>query len=357
VADKNQDSGDRTEKPTPKRLRDARKDGDVPKSRELTSTALVLAWLMMIMLGMPMMQSRLEGLFNKVMLDFSLPFDQALKEVGVATLEVFLWLTVPFLLGAMAIGVVVEFLQVGPVFAPKKVKPDASRLNPAEGIKKLFSQQNLVEVIKALAKSCLLVGLFIWVLRSLIGQFVLLPYAPPAAIGEAHWVAVKRLAAGVLFVFFFVSVLDAFYQRYAFTKKMRMSRRDIRQELKDNEGDPMVKGRRRQLHQEWAQQNTMAGVRKASVVVTNPTHLAIAIRYEPGEDDLPIIVAKGEDHQAALIRQAAEEAGVPIMRNVTLARGLYEQVEVDEFLPNDFFEAVAELLRWAESIRESRDGK
>lgn len=357
MADKNQDSGDRTEKPTPKRLRDARKDGDVPKSRELTSTALVLAWLLMIMLGMPMIHSRLDGLFNEVMLDFNLPFNQALRHSGIATLEVFLWLTVPFLLGAMAIGVVVEFLQVGPVFAPKKVKPDASRLNPAEGIKKLFSQQNLVEVLKALAKSCLLVGLFVWVLRSLIGDFVLLPYAPPEALGEAHWVAVKRLAAGVLFVFFFVSVLDAFYQRFAFTKKMRMSRRDIRQELKDNEGDPMVKGRRRQLHQEWSQQNTLAGVRKASVVVTNPTHLAIAIRYEPGEDDLPIIVAKGEDHQAALIRQAAEEAGVPIMRNVTLARGLYEQVEVDEFLPNDFFEAVAELLRWAESIRESRDGK
>lgn len=357
MADKNQDSGDRTEKPTPKRLRDARKDGDVPKSRELTSTVLVLAWLLMVMLAMPTIHARLGGLFDTVVGDFNQPFGQALHHAGLATLEVFLWLTVPFLLGAMAVGVLVEFLQVGPVFAPKKIKPDASRVNPAEGMKRIFSQENLVEVIKAFAKSALLIGLFIWVLYSLIGQFVLLPYAPPAALGEAHWMAVKRLAAGVLFVFFFVSALDAFYQRFAFTKKMRMSRRDIRQELKDNEGDPMVKGRRRQLHQEWAQQNTLAGVRKASVVVTNPTHLAIAIRYEQGEDDLPVIVAKGEDHEAALIRQAAEEAGVPIMRNVTLARGLYEQVEVDEFLPNDFFEAVAELLRWAESIRESRDGK
>lgn len=357
MADKNQDSGDRTEKPTPKRLRDARKDGDVPKSRELTSTTLVLAWLLMLMLAMPMIRARLEGLFGMVINDFNLPFDQALHQVGLASLEVFAWLTVPFLLGAIVIGVLVEFMQVGPVFAPKKVKPDASRLNPAQGIKKLFSQENLIEVIKAIAKSGLLIGLFVWVLYSLIGQFVLLPYAPPEALGEMHWVAIKRLAAGVLFVFFFVSALDAFYQRYAFTKKMRMSRRDIRQELKDNEGDPMVKGRRRQLHQEWSQQNTLAGVRKASVVVTNPTHLAIAIRYEPGEDDLPIVVAKGADHEAALIRQAAEEAGVPIMRNVTLARGLYEQVEVDQFLPSDFFEAIAELLRWAESIRDSRDGK
>ncbi|MEV8520863.1 type III secretion system export apparatus subunit SctU [Dyella marensis] len=357
MAGQNKDSGDRTEKPTPKRLRDARKEGDVHKSRELTSTVLVLAWLLMVMLGMPLIRARLAGLFDTTLAGLNQPFGQALHTVGLATLEAFLWLTLPFLLGAVAVGVMVEFLQVGPVFAPKKLKPDASRLNPAEGIKRLFSQENLVEVIKAIAKSGLLIGLFAWVLFALIGQFALLPQAPPEMLGEAHWVAVKRLATGVIFVFFFVSVLDAFYQRYAFTRKMKMSRRDIKQELKDNEGDPMVKGRRRQLHQEWAQQNTLAGVRSASVVVTNPTHLAIAIRYQQGEDDLPVIVAKGEDHEAALIRQAAEEAGVPIMRNVMLARGLYEKVEVDEFLPSDFFEAVAELLRWAESIRDSRDGK
>lgn len=357
MAGQNKDSGDRTEKPTPKRLRDARKEGDVHKSRELTSTVLVLAWLLMVMMGMPLIRARLTGLFDTALLGLNQPFGQALHTVGLATLEGFLWLTLPFLLGAVAIGAVVEFLQVGPVFAPKKLKPDASRLNPAEGIKRLFSQENLIEVVKAITKSGLLIGLFAWVLFGLIGQFVQLPYARPEAMGEAHWVAVRRLAAGVIFVFFFVSVLDAFYQRYAYTKKMKMSRREIKQELKDNEGDPMIKGRRRQLHQEWAQQNTLAGVRSASVVVTNPTHLAIAIRYQQGEDDLPVIVAKGEDHEAALIRQAAEEAGVPIMRNVTLARGLYEKVDVDDYLPSDFFEAVAELLRWAESIRDSRDGK
>lgn len=354
---KGEDSGDKTEKPTPKRLRDARKDGDVPKSKELTSTVLVLLWLLMIMFAMPMMKARLFELFDTVVAAMNQPFAAALPRVGVTAVEVLAWLTVPFLLGMIVVGTIVEFLQIGPVFAPKKLKPDASHLNPAEGIKKMFSQDNLVEAAKALAKTSLLVGLFIWVLFSLIGQFVLLPFAGPHAMGEAHWVAARWLAAGVIFVFFFVSVLDSFYQRYSFTKKMRMSKRDIRQESKDNEGDPMIKNQRRQLHQEWAQQNTLAGVRGASVVVTNPTHLAIAIRYDMEEDDLPVIVAKGEDHEAALIRQAAEEAGVPIMRNVTLARGLYEDVEVDDFLPSDYFEAVAELLRWAESIREARDGR
>lgn len=356
MAGQNQDSGDRTEKPTAKRLRDARKDGDVAKSRELTSTVLVLAWLLLMLLAMPLIHARLNGLVDTVMQGMRQPFDQALHDVGLAALSAFLWLSLPLLLSAAAIGAMIEFLQVGPVFAPKKIKPDASRVNPAEGIKRLFSQENLVEVIKAVAKSSLLIGLFVWVLLALIGQFVNLPYAAPAATGMAMWMAVKRFATGVIFVFFFVSALDVFYQRYAFTRKMKMSRREIKQEVKENEGDPMIKSRRRQLHQEWSQQNTLAAVRRASVVVTNPTHLAIAIRYEQGEDDLPVIVAKGEDHEAALIRQAAEEAGVPIMRNVMLARGLYEQVDVDEYLPGDFFEAVAELLRWAESIRKARDG-
>ncbi|GLQ95581.1 type III secretion system export apparatus subunit SctU [Dyella acidisoli] len=357
MAEQNKDSGDRTEKPTAKRLRDARRDGDVPKSRELTSTVVVLAWLLMVMMGMPLIHTRLNELFDTVLQGLHQPFDRALHNVGWAACIAFLWLTVPLLLGAMAISAMVEFLQVGPVFAPKKFKPDLSRMNPTSGIAKLFSQENLIEVIKALAKSALLIGLFVWLLFALIGQFVKLPYAPPEGMGDALWIAVKRFATGVIFVFFFVSALDVFYQRYAFTKKMKMSRREIKQELKENEGDPMIKSRRRQLHQEWSQQNTLASVRKASVVVTNPTHLAIAIRYEQGEDDLPVIVAKGEDHEAALIRQAAEEAGVPMMRNVSLARSLYENVEVDEYLPGDFFEAVAELLRWAESIRASRDGK
>jgi type III secretion protein U len=356
MAGQNKDSGDRTEKPTAKRLRDARKDGDVAKSRELTSTVLVLAWLLLMLLTMPLIHARLNGLVDIVVQGMRQPFDQALHDVGLAALSAFLWLSLPLLLSAAAIGAMVEFLQVGPVFAPKKIKPDTSRMNPAEGIKRLFSQENLVEVIKAVAKSGLLIGLFAWVLLALIGQFVKLPYAAPADTGVAMWMAVKRFATGVIFVFFFVSALDVFYQRYAFMRKMKMSRREIKQEVKESEGDPMIKSRRRQLHQEWSQQNTLAAVRRASVVVTNPTHLAIAIRYEQGEDDLPVIVAKGEDHEAALIRQAAEEAGVPIMRNVTLARGLYEQVDVDEYLPGDFFEAVAELLRWAESIRKSRDG-
>lgn len=353
----NQDSGDRTEKPTAKRLRDARKDGDVHKSRELTSTVLVLGWFAMVWMAMDMAIRRLSELVDAATSAINQPFDVVVPQMGRLSLETLLWLSVPFLGAAIVLAVMTDFLQVGAVFAPKRIKPDVSRLNPVEGIKKLFSQENLIEVIKAAVKSAALIAICVFVLFALLPQYIKLPFAQHVGvIGHAFWVGMVRIGVWVIFVFFFVSVLDAFYQRFAFMKRLRMSRRDIRQELKENEGDPHVKGRRRQLHQEWAQQNMLAGVRKSSVVVVNPTHLAIALLYEAGATELPVIVAKGEDYEAALIRKAAEEAGVPIMRNVELAHGMYERVEVGDYLPSDFFEAVAELLHWAESVRRERDG-
>lgn len=352
-----EDSGNRTEKPTPQRLKKARKEGDISKSRELTSTVLVLSWLVLIWLLMPMSEQRLGALVDASIGAMNQPFDIAVSALGRQAIDVLTWLCLPLLLGAVFIGLLVEFLQAGPVLAFKKAKPDLKHINPTAGIKRIFSKDNLIEVIKAIVKSGALIGIFVLVLLQLLPQLTAQPYAEPAAMGALTWSGVTRMGVWVIFVFFFISVLDAFYQRYSFTKKMRMSIRDIRQETKENEGDPYIKSRRRQLHQEWAQQNMLASVRRSSVVVTNPTHVSVALYYEPGKTELPIVTAKGEDYEAKLIRETAEEAGVPIMRNIELARGLYERAERDDYLPSEFFEAVAELLRWAESVRERRDGK
>jgi len=353
---KKNDSGDRTEKPTAKRLKDARKEGDVHKSKELTSTVLVMIWLVMVWLLTPAYYRRLEGLF---MQSFDLMQDARPGVIGgflVTSVETLMILCVPVMMGAALLGLFVEFLQVGSVFAPKRVKPDAARLNPAEGVKKMFSQENLVEVLKSVFKTAALTTIFVLVLFSLLADYVKLPLGEPGNIASAHWAGMLRIGIWTVFVFFFVSALDAFYQRHAFVKRLRMSRRDIRQELKENEGDPYIKSRRRQLHQEWAQQNMLQSVRQSSVVVTNPTHIAVALTYEPGETDLPVVTAKGEDHEADLIRKAAEDAGVPIMRNVALARGLNEKIEIDDYISSEFFQAVAEVLRWAEEMRRARDG-
>ena len=351
-------SGDQTEKPTPKRLRDARRDGDIAKSKELTSTMLVLVWLLMAWFTVPLVTRQIFDLFERAF--------QAAAHVGVEVeaapslggpaLQTLLIVSLPLLSTAIVVGLLTEFLQVGSLFAPKRVSPKAERLNPAEGVKRMFSQDNLVEVVKSILKTSAL-GLIFWlVLMRLMPEIMRLPLGQPSDLAAAHWHGLQWLGIWTVCVFLFVAALDIGYQRYSYIKKMRMSRREIRQEMRDTEGDPFVKGRRRQLHQEWATQNMLEAVRKSSAVVVNPEHIAIAILYEPGSTELPIVCAKGEDHEAQLIREAAEQAGVPIMRNVELARGLHEQVAIDEYITVDFFQAVAELLRWAESIRRERGG-
>jgi type III secretion protein U len=350
------DSADKTEKPTPKRLRDARKKGDVAKSKELTSTVAILAWLGLFWLFTPTIYRRLEALYAAVFTSLDKPFLDVVGDIGWMSFEVFLLLTIPLLLPIALLAVFTEFLQIGAIFAPTKLKPEIDRLNPAEGVKRMFSQENLVEVVKSLFKTAALAGIAWLVIKSQLNEHVRLPYGHPGAIGQAYWHDLVVLGGWVIFVFFFVSVMDSAYQKYAYIKNLRMSRRDIRREMRDDEGDPYIKQRRRQLHEEWSTRNVLESVRRSSVVVTNPTHVAVALLYEPGETVVPVVAAKGEEHMAKLIREAAEEAGVPIMQNVDLARGLYERAEVDEFIPIEFFEAVAELLRWADSIRQAQQG-
>ncbi len=342
---------DKTEQPTAKKLRDARKEGNVSKSKELTSTVLVLGWLVGAWLLMGFMYARIAALFEQSLEAIQLPFNDAVQRLAISALDALLWLTLPLLALAVFLGVVVEFLQVGPIATFAKIKPDLSKLNPAEGIKKMFSMDNLVELVKSIGKSAALLFIGFLVLRGLLPELMQLPYAPPAAMGTAIWQGLMQIGIWTIFVFFFVSVLDASYQKFSYLKQLRMSRRDIRQEVKENEGDPYIKSRRRQLHQEWSQQNMLNAVRGSNVVVTNPTHIAIALQYEQGVTDLPVVVAKGEEHLAELIKKTAEEAGVPILQNIELARGLNEKVELDDYIHNEFFEAVAQVLHWAETVR------
>ncbi len=353
MASKDQ-GADKTEKPTPKRIRDARKEGNVSKSRELTATVLTLGWLVGGWLLMGFMYGRLQELFDQSLKAMQLPFRQALIETAGIAFQTLLWLSLPLLAMALFLGVVVEFLQVGPIATMKKLAPNLEKLNPVEGIKKMFSMDNLVELVKSILKSAALLGIGAYVLWKMMPDLLLLPYGPPAQMGSAAWHAITRIVIWTIVVFFFVSALDVWYQKFSYMKQLRMSRRDIRQEVKENEGDPYIKSRRRQLHQEWAQQNMLSAVRGANVVVTNPTHIAVALQYEMGVTDLPVVVAKGEGDLAEQIKQAAEEAGVPILQNVPLARGLNEKVALDEYVDSEFFDAVAEVLYWAENVRRER---
>ncbi|HEY8881044.1 MAG TPA: EscU/YscU/HrcU family type III secretion system export apparatus switch protein [Roseateles sp.] len=354
------DSGDKTEQPTQKRLQDARKKGDVPKGKELTSTATLLVWLVMGALCMQLACERIaalcEGLFARVNAGWREEgFAHVAALLGWQSVELAALLVGLLVIPVAALGTLVEFLQAGPVLAFEKVAPKMEHLNPAEGIKRMFSLDNLVELLKGILKTALLFGIGWAVARTLLPDAMRLATSsdrPAQHLGGLIWEGTVKSLAWTVGVFFGVAFLDTLWTRHRFTKKMRMSMRDIKQEMKESEGDPHLKQQRKQAHAEWSQRNQQAAARGANALVVNPTHVAIAIDFEPGRCPVPTVSAKGEDHVARAMREAAEEAGVPIVRNVPLARELLARCEEGEVIPPDLFDVLAEVIVWAEGVRE-----
>jgi len=253
-----------------------------------------------------------------------------------------------------AVGTLADFLQIGPVLAFDKIKPNLEHLNPVEGFKRMFSMDNVIEVVKALVKTALLFVVGWLLVKSALPQIVMLARSAELsaqALSGLIWALTIKLMAWTVALFAGLSLLDAAYQKYSFMKKMRMSMRDIKQEMKESEGDPHIKGKRRQLAQEWSQSNAAQAARGAAALVVNPTHIAIAIDYDRELNPVPTIAAKAEGHIARAMRQAAEEAGVPIVRNIPLARDLLKRGEVGEIIPADLFDIIAEVILWAREAR------
>lgn len=370
LASKN-DSGDKTEQPTPKRLAEARRKGDVPKSRDVTSTVVLFVWLIVLMFGAGYAGREIIGLFDGsfTMIGGDVPFPIAVRELGRHAIVALLGITAVALIPAAVSGVVVEFLQSGGVFSSEKMKPTLEKMNPVEGIKKMFSMDNFIELLKTLAKAVLIVLVLYLVLRGSLPEIIeqigprLLPTgetdgAPAAAAVLSFTEGLVRSALLWTFgVFLLVAILDMAWQRHSWIKKLKMSMRDIRQESKDNEGDPLIKGSRRQMHREWAEQNAVGAAGSASVLVVNPTHIAIALQYDAETCPVPIMAAKGEGPLAQAMREAAEAAGVPIIRHVPVARGLYENGAVDDVIPRDMFDAIAQIILWAQKVRDGHSGQ
>lgn len=364
MADKN-DSGDKTEKPTPKRLQDARKKGDVAKSKEVTSTVVLMVWLALgaLLIGYAGMRiaALCETLFTTVGQGWHMTgFAGAARTVGGQAAELLLLLVAAFLVPAAAVGILTEFLQAGPILTFEKLKPKIENMNPVEGVKRMFSMDNLVEVLKAIIKTSALFVVGWLVIRSALPDIIGLARSsqlPATALSGLLWTLTIKLLAWTCALFALLAGLDAVYQRWSFTKKMRMSMRDIKQEMKESEGDPYIKQQRKQLHQEWSQRNAAAAARDASVLIVNPTHIAIAIEYDPETAPVPTISAKGDGDVAREMREAAQDAHVPIVRNIPLARDLFARGEVGEVVPADVFDVLAEVILWAREVRAHVDAQ
>jgi flagellar biosynthesis protein FlhB len=361
---KDADSGNRTEKPTPKRLKDARRKGDVWKSRDVTATVVLIAWLVLGAAVAGSAKTRIgalcDALFAAITQGWGATgYAGALRSLGGQAAELALMLAAMLLVPAAALGMLTNFLQTGPVLSFDKVKPNFEHLSPTAGVQRMFSIDNLVDILKALAKTALLLIAGWLVVRGALPDIVGLARAgmPPQKVGTVFWTLTVKLGAWTVGLFALVSVLDAAYQRHSFIRKMRMSRRDIRQEMKESEGDPYIRQRRRQAHQEWSQRNQVQAARQANVLVVNPTHVAIAIDYDREVCPVPTLGAKGEDHVARAMREAAEEAGVPIVRNVPLARELLAVGEVGEVVPEELFDLLAEVILWARDVRRDVEAR
>lgn len=347
------DSGDKTEQPTHKKLQDARKKGQVPKSKDVTSTVELLVWFALALLAVGWATLELKGLMAQMLQLLHEPFANAAPQLVGAAVKTLVALTAALLLPVAAIGLLTEYLQAGPVWALEKLKPKMENMNPVEGVKKMFTMDSLVELLKSIAKTVAL-GLIGWLaVKALLPQLALLPLSTrPELLGNALWEAARPVLVWTVVLFALLALLDGVYQRFSFTKRMRMSLRDIRQEMKDAEGDPHTKQQRKQLAEEWGQRGATQAASTANVLVVNPTHVAIAIDYDRETCPVPTIAAKAEGHVARAMREAAEAAGVPVVRNVPLARDLLARGEVGELIPQDLFDAIAEVVLWAREVRE-----
>lgn len=341
-------SQSKTEQPTNKKLRDARKQGDIWHSKDLGATAsIVLALALFALAGMRLVERLGAMLTRTAGASFNTLNDTAtLLAWTRELLTEAAWICGAVALLMAAVAALFGWLQAGAVFALEPVKPQLSRLNPIEGAKRLFSLRNLVELVK-LVVVCIALAAVLWlVARASLPALVRAQWLPVGGLLPLAGKIIGQMAWMVTVAFIAMSVFDVWFQRMDYLKRHKMTKDEVRRESREMEGSPEMRGLRRRLHQEVGMGNMLENVRKANVVVVNPTHIAVALYYEAGVTDLPLVVAKGEGHIAQAIRDIAQEEGIPITRNVKLARGLNDAVQLNTHIPDEFLEPVAEVLRW-----------
>ena len=342
---------DKTEQPTPKRLRESREKGDVCKSQDVPSALTVLALsVYIVVMGGHLLESLL-AMMELPMKLLSTPYAEAAPRAAEATFHVAVSIVAPLVGLVMAVALVANLGQVGILFAFKGAMPKLENVSPSKWFQKVFSMKNLVEFLKNIIKVTVL-GVTVWVvMRDQLPTLFAIQRGTIWTMWEVLGMAVKDLLLMAAGVFCVIAAVDYLFQKWQYTKNHMMSKDEVKREYKEMEGDPQVKGKRKQLHQEMLSQNALGNVRKAKVLVTNPTHYAVALDYEKDRTPLPVILAKGEGFLAQRMIRVAQEEGIPIMRNVPLARSLFENGTENAYIPKDLIGPVAEVLRWVQSLQ------
>ena len=342
-------SAEKTEQPTPKKLRDARKKGQVAKSKEVSGTfglllVLVTLWFMS--------DTYLNTIQEMVILPstvYNEPFLEAFKIVTTGILEKSIMLLLP-LVGVSMLGAIIgNVMQFGFLLSGESIKPDIKKISPIGGMKKIFAIKNLVEFFKSVIKIIFLSIVVYYVIKGSLGDMVNMPYCGSSCILPVVGVLLKKLLIYAIAAFVVIAILDFMFEKQQFTKQNKMSKDEVKREYKESEGSPEIKGKRKEIHQEIL--NEAENTKKSDVVIKNPTHLAIGLHYNQDSTPLPVVTVKGRGGRARFIIKIAEKEGIPILENVPLAHALFD-TDIASYIPSELIEPVAEVFRWVEDLKE-----
>ncbi len=341
-----QGAQERTEQATPKKLEKARGEGQVSKSTELNSVAVLFAAVLAIWAFGETSMEQLGDLMRLVWVRApEIDVVEIATRKGAIAGFGFLGLVAgPYMVVLLLAGLGVNIAQVGFVVSGKSIQPKLDKLNPIKGFGRFVNKRAMMDLFKSLAKIGLMGGIGVWTVRGFLG------YAPSLANSDLHHLLtltselIGTLVIRILVALVILAILDFAFQRHQLAQDLKMTRQEIKDEMKETEGDPHLKSRIRRIQQEMSRRRMMKAVPDADVVVTNPTHYAVALKYDAPNCPAPIVVAKGVDLLALRIREIAEEAGVPIVEDQATARALYSTAEVGESIPRDLYGTVAEIL-------------
>ncbi len=348
--------GEKTEQPTPHRLREARRKGQVVKSTDLSSACTLLAAILFFMLmGDTLLNWCREFVF--VMLQeyilYPVSAGNMAPLIGIMGLNYFKTSGLIFAV-VLLTGLAGNYAQVGFVFTTEKLSPTLEKINPLEGFKRIFSKRALFELAKALFK-IVLVGIIVYLfLSNSVMEVMAYMFLTPQQGAKVFAASVLNLALRVGALFLVLAVLDYVYQRQEHFKNLKMTRQEVKEEHKQMEGDPLIRSKRKEKHKAMAVTRMMQEIPDASVVVTNPTELAIALKYDHDKEPVPKVVAKGAGVTAQKIRKLAKENGVPVVENRPVAQLLYKKVEIHETISADLYQAVAEILALVYEIQRKK---
>lgn len=343
----NDENKDKSEAPTQKRLDDAKKKGQVAKSKEVVSAALIIGMFLYIILSANWYIETIATMIVSTIASINQPLNTAITNGSVTAFDTFATLTLPVLLIVVPIAILSNLLQTGPVFSLHPLKWEYQKIDPIKNIKNIFTKKSLMEIVKSVIKLIILGIVIFMTVKSAIADLVQIPSCGQDCITPVILSLLTTISLYTAVAFALVGVLDFFFQRHEFQKSMRMNMDEIRKEYKEQEGDPEIKGKRKELHQEIINEEPKRAVEDSTVLVTNPEHVAIGLFYKDEVTPLPMISFKAEGREAQMMKRYALSINKPVMENVPLAHALLAKSKVKEYIPRDFIEPIAEVIRWA----------